>query len=598
MNTSSLYVIETMSWIITAFAGILAAFFELLDRMQTENDRQRTRTDYRKIWQTIQQTGILQLPEKTIIKFLTIKTILPNKFLAPVDKFIDFTPKWLSTAAFIISPVIAFAAGWFASGWILALLLCIPMTVIIATFILVQITELDIKSEIIEWMAFVYISFWLPTGLAFLKIILDLNIFLAALVMLVSLPFYGYFVVGMPLSLFADTLKKRLKVRAFKNPDIWIFIGLTIVISFFLTLMALLIGYIAAPHCWIPKTMQMLGSNVIFDGLTMLITIVILSQAVLPRRRFPIPFAVFLDVVVAAVLACASLYCGVAFTERHISVIATAQVLIGLSPDTGTFELGPYFWAMHTTFIPTLIYLLLILFCWTGKLLILPIASFFSRSVTVEKPHHLTAGMFLFIAAVFGVISKGVDTLGNKVDGNSQIVKSTKNVSVDPNTGKTALNIRTKERVEELKHFIIKEKIDSWLFRKHPSFKVTKDDGSVIEYSNLEYAGSVINIFWSKDYIDTFLSKGIKRILDETGQECRTNGLRAEEPLKEAAALLNGIIWNIYDRMAEVDFKLRKQRGDSEAVFKKNVDGKIKVMDEKLREHLRAALELYSDQTQ
>jgi len=171
-------------------------------------------------------------------------------------------------------------------------------------------------------------------------------------------------------------------------------------------------------------------------------------------------------------------------------------------------------------------------------------------------------------------------------------------LAVDPNTGKTALFIRTKERVEELKEFIIKEKIDSWIFRNHPSFKVTKDDGSVIEYSNLSYSGSVKNQFWGKDYIDSFLSKGIKRILDETGQECRTNGLSAEEPLREAAALLNGIILNIYGRMAEVDFKLRKQRGDSEAVFKKSVDEKIKVMHEKVREHLRAALELYSDSSQ
>jgi hypothetical protein len=169
---------------------------------------------------------------------------------------------------------------------------------------------------------------------------------------------------------------------------------------------------------------------------------------------------------------------------------------------------------------------------------------------------------------------------------------------VDPNTGKTPLFIRTKERVDELKEFIIKEKIDPWLFIRHSGIKVTKDDGTVIESSGLEYAGSVINIFWSNDYIDPFLSKGIKRIFDETGCECKTNGIQAMEPLKEAAALLNGIIFNVYGRMAEVDFKLRKQRGDSEKVFKKRVDGKIKVMHEKVHEHLQAALELYSDQNQ
>lgn len=593
MNTPSLNVIKTLSFIIAAFAGILAAWFELRDRMQTENDRQRTRTYYKKIWLTIQQTGLLRLPEEAITKFLTIKTILPNKLLAPLGKFLEIAPKRLAVVAFIISPVIAFAVGRFAYGRILALLLGLPMTVIFMMGLFVSKYKPTSKVPYLGIMF--YLSFWLATGLAFLKIILGLNIFLATLVMLVFLPFYGYFVVGLYLAFLANGLMMYFKIRVFRNPDIWIFIGLTIVISFFLTLMALLIGYMASPHCWIPKTMQMLVSNVIFDGLTMLMTILILSQAVLPQRRFPIPFAVFLDVAVAAVLACASLYCGVAFTERHLDVMATARVLVGLSPDGGSFELGPYFWAMHTTFIPTLFYLSMILICWIGKLLVLPVTSFLSRGAVAEKPHHLMAGVFIFIATVFGVISKGAETLGNKAVDDSRIVELKKDVSVDPNTGKTVLNIRTKERVEELKEFIIKEKIDPWLFRKHPSFKVTKDDGSVIEFSGLEYGGSVITIFWKKDYIDSFLSKGIKRILDETGQECRTNGLSAEVPLKEAAALLNGIIWNIYDRMAVVDFKLRKQRGDSETVFKKSVDGKIKVMHEKVHEHLRAALELYSD---
>jgi len=86
---------------------------------------------------------------------------------------------------------------------------------------------------------------------------------------------------------------------------------------------------------------------------------------------------------------------------------------VALSPDGGHFEIGPYFWAMHTTFIPTLLYLILITLCWVGKLLVLPVASILSRGAVVEKPHHLTAGVFLFIAAVFGVIGKGIDmTIG------------------------------------------------------------------------------------------------------------------------------------------------------------------------------------------
>lgn len=176
--------------------------------------------------------------------------------------------------------------------------------------------------------------------------------------------------------------------------------------------------------------------------------------------------------------------------------------------------------------------------------------------------------------------------------------KKLKVLPVDPNTGKTALNVRTTKRVEELGEFIIKEKIDPWLFVAIQGLQVTKADGGVIACSGLEYSGSLIKVFWSQDYIDPFLETGIQKVLDETGQECKTNDLRAEEPLKEAAALLTGLIWNIYDRMAEVDSILRKKSGDSEKVSKRNVEERIKVMDKKLREHLRAALELYSDSSQ
>ena len=165
---------------------------------------------------------------------------------------------------------------------------------------------------------------------------------------------------------------------------------------------------------------------------------------------------------------------------------------------------------------------------------------------------------------------------------------------IDPNTGKTALNVRTRGRVEELRDFIIKEKIDPWLFRWHQSFKVTKHDGTFIEYSGLEYNDTISRIFLGKDYIDPFLEEGIQKVLDETGQECRANDIRAEEPLKEAAALLTGIIWNIYDRMAEVDSRLRKKRGDSEKASRVDLKNRIRAMDKKLREHLQATLVLYS----
>ncbi len=401
MKDSSILIVKTVCLAIAASAGIFAAWFELRDRWQTEDDRQRTRTYYRKIWQTIQQTGLLLLPEKAITEFLTAKTA----FVAKARGLLDSLPDWLFITLIFTAPVVGFVAGWLASGRILALVLGVPLTVFPLLYFLLE-TNMITPSEnttIDSVIITVFCLCWLATGLALLKVVLDLNIVLATLVMIVFFPVYALFI-GIPLVGLADNAGRSQESKA--N---WFVFGMTLAVSFSLTLIALLLGNVADSTCWVPKTMQMLGSNVIFDGLTVLATIMILTLAVPPQRRIPIPLAICLDVAVAAVFAWASLYCGVAFTDRHLSIIETARVLVALSPDGGRFEIGPYFWAMHTTFIPTLLYLILITLCWVGKLLVLPVASILSRGAVVERPHRLTAGVFLFIATVFGVIGKGID---------------------------------------------------------------------------------------------------------------------------------------------------------------------------------------------
>lgn len=412
MKDSSILIVKTVCWAIAAFAGIFAAWFELRDRWQTENDRQRTRTYYRKIWQMIQQTGLLLLPEKAIAIFLTTKTTL----VAKARDLLGSLPSGFGASLLIISPLVGVVVVYFAFGWILALVLGVPLTIMPISILLTGLGLFGKKGMVFrpqvnttaKVVAMNHCLFWLIIGLALLKVVLDLNIVLATLVMIMLLPVYALSI-GIPLAGLARGTKESLQKTMIIDAENWFVFGMTLAASFSITLIALLVGYVADSTCWVPKTMQMLGSNVIFDGFTMLATIMILTLAVPPKRRIPIPFAVCLDVVVATVFACASLYCGVAFTDRHLSIIETARVLVALSPDGGHFEIGPYFWAMHTTFIPTLLYLILITLCWVGKLLVLPIASILSRGAVVEKPHHLTAGVFLLIVVVFGVIGEGID---------------------------------------------------------------------------------------------------------------------------------------------------------------------------------------------
>ena len=179
-----------------------------------------------------------------------------------------------------------------------------------------------------------------------------------------------------------------------------------------------------------------------------------------------------------------------------------------------------------------------------------------------------------------------------KTETNQSLQNELKVLQVDPNTGKTALNIRTKDRVDELRDFIINEKIDPWLFIWHKSFKVTKADGSIIDYPGLEYGGSLRAIFWGKDYIDPFLKEGIRKVLDDTSKECQENKIKTEEPLKEAGSLLAGLIRNVYGRMAEIDSKLLKKGEEEKNNSRKDVSEKVESMDKYLSEQLSSALAL------
>ncbi len=71
----------------------------------------------------------------------------------------------------------------------------------------------------------------------------------------------------------------------------------------------------------------------------------------------------------------------------------------GTSEDAAVYAFGLYFWAMHTTFLPTLGYMALILLFWIAKLVVLPVAKVLKKGREIDKPHSLMAGLFAFVAA-------------------------------------------------------------------------------------------------------------------------------------------------------------------------------------------------------
>lgn len=94
----------------------------------------------------------------------------------------------------------------------------------------------------------------------------------------------------------------------------WLLAGGATIFSILITLLAMFAGHLSEINAFLPLTLQMLFSNITFDAITMLATFWILRSAIGPNRHFSIPIAIILDLFLAAILACGSLWFGLVGT--------------------------------------------------------------------------------------------------------------------------------------------------------------------------------------------------------------------------------------------------------------------------------------------
>lgn len=402
MENQSLFVLKVICWGIASFAGILATWFEARDRWQTDEEREKTRKWYGQKWMRIQESGLLKLPEKAIAWLLNVKIKTAKDILFRLTDLLAVREK-----VFIgLNALVGILGAYFVFGWMGFMIAGYYVCFTICTPGLLRLFHIKSDARIIMILMIAFAS---PIfSLLWVKFALSLPIVSGTILMTTTFPFIGMYM-GWGIMLIALPFKNQL---GSKNIERWYIFGWALIASFLLTLLFLTVGHFSVPKAWVPKTIQMLFSNVICDGLTMLVTIEILTWVIYPHRELPVrvklPIAIFLDVIIAAVLACASLWFGLVGTVHALTVRETINVLFAQAPDGAHLDFGPFFWAMHTTFIPTLLYFSLILLCWVGKWVILPVAMVLSRSEKVPKPHHLTAGVFAFVATIFLVLATGM----------------------------------------------------------------------------------------------------------------------------------------------------------------------------------------------
>lgn len=148
----------------------------------------------------------------------------------------------------------------------------------------------------------------------------------------------------------------------------------------------------------------------------------------------------------------------------------------------------------------------------------------------------------------------------------------------------TPLYEKTEQRIDDFYTNLDKEQLTPWIFfhtGKMPEVK--KYYGGTIKYSGVEFSGTPILVFWG-GFIEPFLEHGIVEILEQVADEALAKQLDPEPCINEAAGLLEGVIAKTYNRMAEIDQRLRG-KGDPESVKRKDVSEKIEKMQSYLQRH-------------
>jgi len=264
---------------------------------------------------------------------------------------------------------------------------------IVSRILIKLLKNSSIKIYILHFIEQMYFSCLLI--FLFLGIItfFEVNVYLSFCILIPIILFLFLFMSGIsPFSLLSD----RNKLFSVDFLSIFSF-------SVILTEFSLMIGHWFMPDLWIPKTTRMILSNFLFDFFTIYTTIYFLRWAIQKKSIYRIPIAIVIDIILSALFAFFALYYGLIYSDKSLSIIEILNILIAKSPDGNTFQYGPYFWVMHTTFIPTAIYLLLIIFTWFVKITLIPTVWFFGE-LENKNPLYIFMVIFVLISSIFNMI--------------------------------------------------------------------------------------------------------------------------------------------------------------------------------------------------
>lgn len=406
--------------------GVFAAFFFFFEQYQKEESEQM-RLIIHKIWNKVGLDGWMNIPKNGLNSFLLIKKI-PNyvwdiflkvaktKFQTPVA-LIAMSPIMLiflyqsviKPKIFLLTTIPHLVLFILVFFWITEIFInykkrkednafiknsqhpikILNLISISLFYILVGIDSIQILfSEITTYLNSITVDNYIIKQFLRLIISIILSIIISSILVYASL-----FV--------ADTIGKfSRKGKAYWEDQVLYLWG-TITFSITASVLAIFIGFISSAGVNYVFTIQLIVSNFIFDYFTILVSLKIIKTILIQKSIFIAILLISLDIIIAGIFACLSLYFGLFMSIDQFSTSEIFRILVFDSSIINKVGYYKYYAAlMHTSFIPTLIYFLIIMSMFLGKIILKYSKFFLVPKNKLKRPYSLTRAFFLFVAAL------------------------------------------------------------------------------------------------------------------------------------------------------------------------------------------------------
>ncbi len=427
--------------IFLGMAGIFflsAAFLRFLDSLK-EKEKKKIQDWFIARWKTVEGSRLVDLPERVINWYLHFEMIVSRlsvKLNNLLDNKVLFWIALVGGMTFSCIYVLIKSKEGIISYGLFILFVCFLGYILIDILanLFSFVISKGIESRLYKFSSKVFqeIKSYLAAGVCTMYalymtlLLIEINVYIATIMAFIVIPIYWYLLYRFPL--WIEKIVDFIYIRILKElpgPTNFSLFFFGFSLSIAITLLGLSIGHFVTPNASLPRSLQIVISNMIFDGFTVLITFKILKWAIAKKSLLMIPIAICLDILCAGFLACCSIYFGLVKTENSLNLFEITNILIAKSPDGTYFELGPYFWIMHTTFIPTIIYLSIIFACWIGKISLVPVRWFFGVAQIHKHPLRLSSYLCALFSAIFFSMYQAVNFIEkNLINQNNEKEKS------------------------------------------------------------------------------------------------------------------------------------------------------------------------------